>query len=98
MFSRLPNRAADTPGNDRQKGMPALRTQNRRYRIAGGIRLAAALLWLGSSAAVGQPTPVGTTEDEQANALFRELLKDPTNVELNFRCGEAAVKLGNYEG
>ena len=47
---------------------------------------------------LGQPAPVGTAEDEQANALFRQLLKDPTNVELNFRYGEAAVKLGNYEG
>jgi hypothetical protein len=78
--------------------MPALTTQNRRYRITSGIRLAAALLWLSSGAAFGQPTPLGTAEDEQANALFRELLKDPTNVELNFRYGEAAVKLGNYEG
>jgi len=63
-----------------------------------GIRLAAVLLWLSSGVAVGQPTPVGTPEDEQANALFKELLKDPTNVDLNFRYAEAAVKLGNFEG
>src|SRR5229473_1895334 len=78
--------------------MPALTTQNRRYRIAGGIRLAAALLWLTSGAAVGQPTPAGTEQDEQAIALFQQLLKDPTNVDLNFRYAEAAVKQGNYEG
>jgi tetratricopeptide (TPR) repeat protein len=100
--------------------MPALTTQNGRYRIASdrgacarllagrphgagrrglfAIRLAAAMLWLSSSAAVGQPTPAGTELDEQAIALFKELLKDPTNVDLNFRYAEAAVKLGNYEG
>ena len=62
------------------------------------IPLAAALLWLSSGAVTGQPTPVGTPEDEQANALFRELLKNPTDVDINFRYAEAAVKLGNYEG
>src|SRR6266852_1698419 len=81
-----------------EKGMPALTMQNRRYRIAGGIRLAAAVLWLSGGAAVGQPTPAGTEQDEQAIALFRDLLKDPTNVDLNFRYAEATVKLGNYEG
>src|SRR6266851_8779320 len=84
--------------NDRRKGMPALTTQNRRYRTAGGIRLAAALLWLSGAAAFGQPTPVGTAEDEQAIVLFQQLLKEPTNVDLNFRYAEAAVKQGNYEG
>jgi hypothetical protein len=78
--------------------MPALTIKNRRCRIARGIGLAAALLWLSSGVAVAQPISVGTPEDEQANALFRDLLKDPTNVELNFRYAEAAVKLGNYEG
>jgi len=81
-----------------EKGMPALTMQNRRYRIAGGIRLAAVLLWLTSGAAVGQPTPAGTEQDEQAIALFQLLLKDPTNVDLNFRYAEASVKQGNYEG
>jgi hypothetical protein len=93
--------------------MPALTTQNGRHRIASarcvragfsagrclfGVRLAVVLLGLSSGVAVAQPTPVGTPEDEQANALFKELLKDPTNVDLNFRYAEAAVKLGNYEG
>jgi hypothetical protein len=100
--------------------MPALTTENGRYRIADdrracarlpagrpqrasrrspfAIRLAAAMLWLSSSAAVGQPTPAGTELDEEAIALFKQLLKDPTNVDLNFRYAEAAVKLGNYEG
>jgi Flp pilus assembly protein TadD len=78
--------------------MPALTTHNRRYRIAGGLCLAAAVLWLSSGAAVGQPTAAGTEQDEQAIALFKELLKDPTNVDLNFRYAEAAVKQGNYEG
>ncbi len=88
--------------------MPAVRMQHRRYRIASdrsawiavaaGIRLAAALLWLSGGAAVAQPTPVGTPEDKEANALFAQLLKDPTNVDLNFRYAEAAIKLGNYEG
>jgi tetratricopeptide (TPR) repeat protein len=93
--------------------MPALTMQNGRHRIVGdrsagagplaggclfGLRLAAVLLWLSSGVAVAQPTPVGTPEDLEANALFKELLKDPTNVERNFRYAEAAVKLGNYEG
>ena len=78
--------------------MPALTTHHRPYRIAGGIRLAAALLWLNSGAALGQPTASGTAEDEQAIALFQQLLKEPTNVDLNFRYAEAAVKQGNYEG
>src|SRR5438876_131316 len=81
-----------------EKDMPASTMQNRRYRIARGIRLAAALLWLSSGAALGQPTAAGTAEDEQATALFQLLLKDPTNVDLNFRYAEAAVKQGNYEG
>src|SRR6266550_2853292 len=46
----------------------------------------------------GQRTPAGTEQDEQATALFQLLLKDPTNVDLNFRYAEAAVKQGNYEG
>jgi len=93
--------------------MLALTTQSGRHPIASdrcahagfsagrglfGVGLAAVLLWLSSGVAVAQPTPVGTPEDEQANALFKELLKDPTNVDLNFRYAEAAVKLGNYEG
>jgi hypothetical protein len=100
--------------------MPALTTQNGRYRVAGdrrararlpacrsrgprrrggfAIPLAAALLWLSGGVVVGQPTPVGTELDEQVNALFQQLIKDPTNVDLNFRYGEAAVKLGNFEG
>ena len=68
------------------------------WRRPLAIPLAAALLWLSSGAVTGQPTPVGTPEDEQANALFRELLKNPTDVDINFRYAEAAVKLGNYEG
>jgi len=56
------------------------------------------MLWLSGSAAVGQPTPAGTELDDAAIALFKQLLKDPTNVDLNFRYAEAAVKLGNYEG
>jgi len=78
--------------------MPALTTHHRRYRIAGGIRVAAVLLWLNSGAAFGQSTASGTAEDEQAIALFQQLLKEPTNVDLNFRYAEAAVKQGNYEG
>ena len=77
--------------------MPGVRTQSGGYRAAG-IRLAALFLWLGSSVAVAQPTPVGTPEDVEANALFAELLKNPTDVDLNFRYAEAAIKLGNYEG
>jgi hypothetical protein len=83
------------------RGAHAARLAGRSQRASRrgwfGIRLAAALLCLGG-VAVAQPTPVGTPEDEQANALFKELLKDPTNVEVNFRYAEAAVKLGNYEG
>ena len=78
--------------------MPALTTQSPRYRIARGASLAAVLLWLSAGAAVGQPIPDGTEQDEQAIALFQQLLKDPTNVDVNFRYAEAAVKLGNYEG
>jgi hypothetical protein len=78
--------------------MPALMMQHRRYQIRGAVSLAAALLWLSSGAAVGQPTPSGTPEDEQAIALFQQLLKEPTNVDLNFRYAEAAIKQGNYEG
>ncbi len=44
------------------------------------------------------PAPAGSTREEQADALFQLLLKDPTNVDLNFRYAEAAVKLSNYEG
>src|SRR5271155_1618877 len=87
-------------------GMPALTTQHGRHRItrdrwvpagfsAGrcllGVGLAAVLLWLSSGVAVAQPTPVDTPDAEQANALFKELLKEPTNVDLNFRYAEAAV-------
>ncbi len=97
MFSRPPI-GRRTHRHDSRRGMPVLTTQNRRYWSAGAIRLAAALLWLSGGAAVGQPTPAGTEQDEQAIALFKELLKDPTNVDLNFRYAEAAVKQGNYEG
>jgi tetratricopeptide (TPR) repeat protein len=69
-----------------------------RAALSAGIRLAAALLWLTGSAAFAQPTPVGTPEDVEANALFAQLLKEPTNVDLNFRYAEAAIKLGNFEG
>jgi tetratricopeptide (TPR) repeat protein len=69
-----------------------------RAGLSASIRLAALLLWLSSAAAVAQPTPVGTPEDIEANALFAQLLKDPTNVDLNFRYAEAAIKLGNFEG
>ena len=63
-----------------------------------GFPLAAALLWLSGGAALAQPTPAHTELDEQVIALFQEVLKDPTNVDANFRYAEAAVKLGNYEG
>jgi hypothetical protein len=87
--------ASDLYARDR---LPACRSlgSSRRGRLA--IPLAAALLWLSSGAVVGQPTPAGTELDEQANALFQQVLKDPTNVDVNFRYAEAAVKLGNYEG
>ncbi len=97
MFSGSPT-GRRTTENDRRKRMPALTTQSPRYRIARGASLAAVLLWLSAGAAVGQPIPAGTEQDEQAIALFQQLLKDPTNVDVNFRYAEAAVKLGNYEG
>jgi tetratricopeptide (TPR) repeat protein len=66
------------------------------------IPLASALLWLCSGAMVGQPNPAlaqtSSELEQQTDALFQQLLKDPTNVDVNFRYAEAAVKLGNYEG
>jgi len=51
-----------------------------------------------SSAAVNaaEPTP-DTAASREADALFRELLTDPKNVELTFRYAEAAIKAGNIE-
>lgn len=86
--------------NDRRAraGLPAGRSPpaSRGGRLV--ILLAAAFLWLGNGAALAQPTPAHTPQDEEVNALFQEVMKEPTNVEANFRYAEAAVKLGNYEG
>jgi len=60
--------------------------------------LAAAALWLGNGAAFAQPTEAHTPLDEEVSRLFQEVMKDPTNVDANFRYAEAAVKQGNYEG
>ncbi len=79
-------------------GLPAGRAPQASGRGRLAILLAAALLWLGNGAALAQPTPAHTPLDEEVTALFQEVLKDPTNVDANFRYAEAAVKLGNYEG
>jgi hypothetical protein len=84
--------------SDRCVRLPARRSLGAGRRGLPGIPLAAALLWLSGGAALGQPTPAHTPLDEEVNALFQELMKDPTNVDANFRYAEGAVKLGNYEG
>jgi hypothetical protein len=48
-------------------------------------------------AASSSELPPETPESREAEALFKELLKDPTNVELTFRYAEAAIKAGNIE-
>jgi len=78
--------------------LPDCRSPGSSRRRWFAIPLAAALLWLSNGAALAQPTPAHTEQDEEVTALFQAVMKDPTNVEANFRYGEAAVKLGNYEG
>ena len=41
--------------------------------------------------------PPDIAASPEADALFKELLKDPKNVELTFRYAEAAIKAGNIE-
>jgi tetratricopeptide (TPR) repeat protein len=80
-----------------------------RRRGSLGLVAAAGLLWLGGIAILAQPgsalaqtggapTQPNSELEEKANALFQQLMKNPTNVELNFRYAQAAAKIGNYEG
>jgi len=77
---------------------------HRRY-LAGaailvGLGLAVALP-LGPGAALAQTNPpAGATKGDlqtQYDALFQQLLKDPTNIDLTFRFAHVAARLGNYE-
>ena len=80
-----------------------------RRRCRGGSRpgwLAVLCVALGAGAALpgyavaaDQPVPFqNTPEAQEADDLFRQLLKDPKNVDLTFRYAQAAVKSGNIEG
>ncbi len=77
----------------------------RRRCLAGAAILAglalAVVLPLGPGAALAQTNPpAGATKGEletQYDALFQQLLKDPTNIDLTFRFAHLAARLGNYE-
>ncbi len=52
---------------------------------------------ISASADNASDLPPDAAASREADALFRELLKDPKNVELTFRYAEAAIKAGNIE-
>ncbi|MGO8867589.1 MAG: tetratricopeptide repeat protein [Alphaproteobacteria bacterium] len=56
---------------------------------------------LGPGAALAQANPpAGASKGDlqkQYDALFQQLLKDPTNIDLTFRFAHVATRLGNYE-
>ena len=61
--------------------------------LAGTVSLPA----ISARAATASELPPDTPDSREADALFKELLKDPKNVELTFRYAEAAIKAGNIE-
>jgi hypothetical protein len=73
---------------------------SRRGRLAAvcvSLTIGAALP--GFAVAADPPAPFqNTPEAQEADDLFRQLLKDPKNVDLTFRYAQAAVKSGNIEG
>ena len=63
------------------------------------MSLAVGVALPGYAVADDQPVPFqNTPEAQEADDLFRQLLKDPKNVDLTFRYAQAAVKSGNIEG
>jgi hypothetical protein len=65
-------------------------------------RVRALLFWLGGAAIImqagGALAQSNAELEQRANALFEQLLRKPTDVDLNFRYAQAAAKTGNYEG
>jgi len=79
---------------------PIMRRRSRPYvALASATLLAMVLPGINRVAAQSDLNPSATTSELQKenDALFAQLLKDPTNVDLTFRYAEAAAKLGNVE-
>jgi hypothetical protein len=73
---------------------------SRRGRLAAlCVSMAIGMALHGVAVAADQPVPFqNTPEAQEADELFRQLLKDPKNVDLTFRYAQAAIKSGNIEG
>lgn len=72
-------------------------------RRARSVGLAAAFLAIHALPAGAQPAPAGVQMPVSADpkleyeALFQRILREPNNIDLNFRFAEIATKLGDYE-
>ncbi|HVL73954.1 MAG TPA: tetratricopeptide repeat protein [Beijerinckiaceae bacterium] len=66
-------------------------------RLSAGAVAVAVLLGLAGAPAQGQIQAPVVDPTGQYDALFRQVLADPANVELSFRFAEVATRLGDYE-
>lgn len=70
----------------------------RRVLLLGMVVAAAGLTGAGAQAqSTGFGGTVPATVDPDYDALFRQVLRDPSNLDLSFRFAEAATQRGDYE-
>ena len=95
----IPHRSIDFRGEGRGLITPNIEGHTRAVLVGSGLKWLAAMLAVAPAthiaSAAARPQP--TANPFEQYALFQSILRDPANLDLNFRFAEVSTHLGDYE-